>query len=161
MEFGKTNRLSTHAKPGVFLAMLLLGAWWATAAEPLAVPFDSQWRFVRAEMPQAPTPEFDDRAWETVTLPHTAHTEALVTGRGARQWQGICWYRKTFDLPFAVVRMPGCVPPPELVPPPATFNGSKSCGDRLLYLHAHNFFCPAGAGGSLLQSGAGYRFGRG
>jgi hypothetical protein len=34
-----------------------------------------------------------------VTLPHTAHTEALVTGRGVRQWQGICWYRKTFDLP--------------------------------------------------------------
>jgi beta-galactosidase len=99
MEFGKTNRLSTHAKPGVFLAMLLLGAWWATAAEPLAVPFDSQWRFVRADLPQAQTPQFDDQTWETVTLPHTAHVEALVTGPGTRQWQGICWYRKTFESP--------------------------------------------------------------
>ncbi len=34
-----------------------------------------------------------------MTLPHTAHVEALVTGLGTRQWQGICWYRKTFELP--------------------------------------------------------------
>lgn len=91
--------MSTHAIPGVFLAMLLLGAWWATAAEPLAVPFDSQWRFVRADLPQAQTPQFDDQTWETVTLPHTAHVEALVTGPSTRQWQGICWYRKTFESP--------------------------------------------------------------
>ena len=77
-------------------ALLLGGALWASAA---SIPFDSQWRFVRADVPQAQAPEFDDRAWETVTLPHTAHTEALVTSQGARQWQGICWYRKTFDLP--------------------------------------------------------------
>jgi beta-galactosidase len=67
--------------------------------ESASIPFDRQWRFVRADLPQAQTPTFDDQTWETVTLPHTAHTEALVTGRGARQWQGICWYRKTFDPP--------------------------------------------------------------
>jgi beta-galactosidase len=83
----------------LFAALLFSGALYARATEFASIPFDSQWRFVRAEVPQAQTPEFDDRAWETVTLPHTAHTEALVTGRGARQWQGICWYRKTFDLP--------------------------------------------------------------
>ncbi len=80
-------------------ARLLLGALSVKAMEPAAVPFDRQWRFVRADVQQAQTPGFDDRAWEMVTLPHTARTEALVTGRGARQWQGICWYRKTFDLP--------------------------------------------------------------
>jgi hypothetical protein len=80
-------------------ALLLGGAMSIGAAEPASVPFDSQRRFVRADLPQAQTPEFEDRAWETVTLPHTAHTEALVTGQGARQWQGICGYRKTFDLP--------------------------------------------------------------
>ncbi|MFZ0826336.1 MAG: glycoside hydrolase family 2 TIM barrel-domain containing protein [Verrucomicrobiia bacterium] len=79
------------------LAGLLLGGAWC--ANAVTVPFDSQWRFLRADVPQAQAPEFDDRSWETVTLPHTAHTEALVTGGDARQWQGICWYRKTFDLP--------------------------------------------------------------
>lgn len=67
--------------------------------ESASIPFDSQWRFIRAEVPQAPAPAFDDQTWETVTLPHTAHVEALVTGPGTRQWQGICWYRKTFELP--------------------------------------------------------------
>ena len=63
------------------------------------MPFDAQWRFIRADVPQAQIPQFDDRTWETVTLPHTAHVEALVTGPSARQWQGICWYRKAFELP--------------------------------------------------------------
>jgi beta-galactosidase len=83
----------------LFAVLLFSGAWYAHAMESASIPFDSQWRFVRADLPPAQTPAFDDAAWETVTLPHTAHTEALVTGRGARQWQGICWYRKMFDLP--------------------------------------------------------------
>ena len=88
-----------HSRRWLFAALLFSGALYVRATESASIPFDVQWRFVRAEVPQAQTPEFDDRAWETVTLPHTAHTEALVTGRSARQWQGICWYRKTFDLP--------------------------------------------------------------
>ena len=84
-----------------FAVLLCIGAICLSAAEPAAIPFDTQWRFIQGDVPNAQTPEFDDRAWETVTLPHTAHVEALVTGSGARQWQGICWYRKTFSLPNA------------------------------------------------------------
>jgi beta-galactosidase len=83
----------------LFVAMFLVAAGWAQAAQPSAVPFCSQWRFVRADDPQAQQPQFNDRKWETVTLPHTAHTEPLVAGQNARQWQGVCWYRKAFDLP--------------------------------------------------------------
>ncbi len=83
-------------QPRLLAVLLLGGALYASAA---SIPFNSQWRFVRADVPQAQAPEFDDRAWEAVTLPHTAHIEALVAGGSARQWQGICWYRKTFDLP--------------------------------------------------------------
>jgi beta-galactosidase len=61
--------------------------------------FCDDWRFIRADAPQAQSPEFDDSAWETVTLPHTARIEALPAGKNAPQWQGVCWYRKTFDLP--------------------------------------------------------------
>ena len=88
-----------HSRRWLFAVLLFSGAWYTHAMESASIPFDRQWRFARVDVPQAQTPGFDDRAWETVTLPHTARIEALVTGRGARQWQGICWYRKTFDLP--------------------------------------------------------------
>jgi beta-galactosidase len=93
------HQFKRHCRRWLLAALLLGGAWCVRATESTSMLFDSQWRFIRAEVPPAQLPEFDDRAWETVTLPHTAHTEALVTGQGARQWQGICWYRKTFDLP--------------------------------------------------------------
>ena len=68
-------------------------------AESQVEPFNNQWRFNRSDEPGAQAPQFDDRAWAAVTLPHTAHVEALVTGGSDHQWQGVCWYRKTFELP--------------------------------------------------------------
>jgi beta-galactosidase len=88
-----------HLRRWVWAAWLLASAISAGAGGSRAVPFDDQWRFSRADDPQATQPEFDDRTWEPVNLPHTARVEALVTGGRARQWQGICWYRKTFELP--------------------------------------------------------------
>jgi len=80
-------------------AFIGLVAMSAVAAEPLAGDFCQNWRFLRADEAGATTPSFDDSKWDTVTLPHTAHIEALVAGKNNPQWQGICWYRKTFDLP--------------------------------------------------------------
>lgn len=64
--------------------------------------FCTGWRFLRDDAPEARSQDFDDRSWETVTLPHTPRLEALPAGKNSPQWQGVCWYRKTFYLPGAV-----------------------------------------------------------
>lgn len=65
----------------------------------VTLPFSDGWLFQRADEPLARTVVFDDSKWESVTLPHTARIEALVAGKDHPQWQGFCWYRKTFELP--------------------------------------------------------------
>jgi beta-galactosidase len=66
------------------------------------MPLDRGWRFVRADPEGAHHPDFDDGDWSAATLPHTARVEALVTGEPGSdtyQWQGICWYRRSIDVP--------------------------------------------------------------
>lgn len=80
---------------------LVINLFAAFALTTHAAALDTGWRFLRADAPDAATPQFNDRAWESVTLPHTARIEALVAGKEAPQWQGLCWYRKQFAVPAA------------------------------------------------------------
>jgi len=69
-----------------------------------AAPFEEQgksafndgWRFHLGDQKGAELVEFDDQQWESVSLPHNAHNEPLLVNH---QWQGICWYRKQFEIP--------------------------------------------------------------
>jgi beta-galactosidase len=92
VDLPKINRLC-------FLLPVILASFWMGAAAAEELTFDTGWRFIREDVAQAQSTNFDDHAWQAVTLPHTAHIEPPADGRGPRQWQGICWYRKTFEMP--------------------------------------------------------------
>ncbi len=60
--------------------------------------FNDAWEF-QIDSSGLASPEYfenkpDNNAWEEVSLPHSAHLEPLVVNQ---QWQGNCWYRKTFS----------------------------------------------------------------
>ena len=95
-----TLRYPPHmSKPRLFCVLLTLLVSVTLSAHAETLPFSDYWRFLRADEPQAATPAFDDAKWEAVTLPHTARIEALVAGKDNPQWQGLCWYRKSFEVP--------------------------------------------------------------
>jgi beta-galactosidase len=87
----------------------LLGAMGASeraAGERLTLSFNPDWKFLQADPDGAQRPDFDDRAWATVSAPHTYNDVDTfdnwsVTGhRGEQnQWGGRTWYRKTFTAP--------------------------------------------------------------
>ncbi|MFR9591923.1 MAG: glycoside hydrolase family 2 TIM barrel-domain containing protein [Rikenellaceae bacterium] len=80
----------------IIIAVVLL-ATLPTQAREL---FNSDWRFHRIDdttenQTKFSDTEFDASSWESVALPHTANIEPLTVND---QWQGICWYRKSFDI---------------------------------------------------------------
>ncbi len=68
------------------------------------IDFNHDWKFMRIDSSGPNTgQEFQietildspDSGWQQVILPHTPRLEPLVVND---QWQGICWYRKHFNL---------------------------------------------------------------
>src|SRR5262245_17316862 len=87
------------------LALLFLSAR-LNATERLTLNFNPDWKFIRSDPSGASDPAFDDRAWTTVSTPHTFNDVdtfddwSLLNHRGEQnQWGGRTWYRKTFTLP--------------------------------------------------------------
>jgi len=67
--------------------------------------FNSDWRFIRQDVPGAEVPSFDDSQWETVSTPHTFNDvdsfRVIIDHSGGDRgtYKGISWYRKHFKLP--------------------------------------------------------------
>jgi len=63
--------------------------------------FNDEWQFFRCDSVAEPISNsysletFDDSKWLSVTLPHTPRIEPVIVND---QWQGECWYRKSFVL---------------------------------------------------------------
>lgn len=105
------------------LVMVSPRALAATAPKPAdgyrrEMPFDDAWRFMRADMPGAHDPRFDDRSWTLVDLPHDWSIEDLPgSPRTTAPWvaPAAIWSdpaparREMFDIG---------VPPPSLNGPP-------------------------------------------
>ena len=101
----KTRRL------GPRILALLVCASSATAA-PFVLPatprraydIDAGWKFIKKDMAGAEAVTFEDRAWETVSTPHTYNDvdtfdEIITRGGEKSQYMGPAWYRKPFVLP--------------------------------------------------------------
>lgn len=78
---------------------ILLVAFFAATANGLSTQnFNADWKFTKLKDTTIndagfQSRMFNDAGWSKVSLPHTANIEPLVVNN---QWQGICWYRKSF-----------------------------------------------------------------
>jgi beta-galactosidase len=85
----------------VFVALCLAAA----SAGRTTLPFDSNWRFLKADASGAEAPGFDDSGWRTVEVPHDWAIEGPfdernpTRGAGAFLPAGIGWYRRHFIAP--------------------------------------------------------------
>ena len=89
-------------KTGFFVIVLCFSHVWASEV----VSFNKDWKFTRLPVgpdekilevaPGFAMTDFNDSVWESVSLPHTARIEPQIVND---MWQGICWYRKKFNVP--------------------------------------------------------------
>lgn len=72
------------------------------ATHRVDVNMDDGWRFIRADVPGAQEPGFDDAAWTFLSLPHTWNNLDGEDGR-TNYYRGPGWYRKHFIVDSAYV----------------------------------------------------------
>jgi beta-galactosidase len=71
----------------------------------ITTSFDLDWRFLKADVPVAEQPTFDDAPWRTLSVPHDWSIEGPydqnnpTSHGGGYLPSGIGWYRKHFTLP--------------------------------------------------------------
>ena len=89
----------------VTLAALLTPFRSAGAQARATLPFDADWRFLKADAPRAEKPDFDDAAWRALSVPHDWSIEGPFDpanptgGAGGFLPAGVGWYRKHFVIP--------------------------------------------------------------
>jgi beta-galactosidase len=100
---GQWVRCMTYRMMALLLMMIALGVsfvlpWHATARDGrVQVSINDAWRFFGGEVEGAQNPEFDDSAWQRVSLPHTWNA-ADAFNKEVRYRQGIGWYRRSLPI---------------------------------------------------------------
>jgi len=90
---GFANLLKRAALP-LLLVVLLAAHSAAIASAPRSeTVLSADWRFIRADVPDAQSPSFDDSKWTAVTVPHTFNA---ADGEQPDYYRGPAWYRRPF-----------------------------------------------------------------
>ena len=97
-------------------------AWMAVAQQRTETLLEKGWKFMKGDVADAMKPDFDDKQWEAVTVPHdwaiygpfdrshdlqevavTQNLETAASGKtgrtGGLPYVGVGWYRTTFEAP--------------------------------------------------------------
>ncbi len=61
--------------------------------------FNPQWKLALGDIKGAEKPGFDDRDWETISLPHATNEDEAFKVGIKQMTDTVAWYRKTFRLP--------------------------------------------------------------
>ena len=77
------------------LLILVLGA---SAAERKKLNFNGGWRLAVGDIAEAQRPDYDDAAWQRVTLPYAFNGDEAFRKDIVNLTDTVCWYRKTFLL---------------------------------------------------------------
>ncbi len=89
----------------IALAVLTACSPALAATGRVTTPFDTGWRFLKADARGAEQPGFKDGAWRALSVPHDwsiegPYDEGNPAGRGGGYLPaGVGWYRKQFTLP--------------------------------------------------------------
>lgn len=92
------------------LIFLLAGFFPASSSSRVVRPLNDGWKFCLSDDSTAIRPDFDDKDWRTLTLPHDWAFENGYSADGAQRANGgyacggIGWYRRTFSLTEAECR---------------------------------------------------------
>ncbi len=68
------------------------------AKKATKIDFNQNWAFVKSNVERIVDFEKENKAMETVLLPHTWNAHDMVVGSNA-PYEGVAWYRKTFATP--------------------------------------------------------------
>ena len=82
----------------LFLLLLLFVAQAALAIERKKINFNAEWRLEIGDIAGAEKLDFDDSAWQTVTLPFAFNGHEAFKKDIVDLTDTICWYRKSFIL---------------------------------------------------------------
>ena len=84
-------------KKVLFFLMLMLTVCMQ-AAERQKLNFNADWRLAVGDFAEAMKPEFDDGAWQRVTLPYSFNGDEAFRKDIVDLTDTICWYRKEFRV---------------------------------------------------------------
>jgi len=70
----------------------------ASAVERKKLNFNNDWRLQVGDVAEAARPDYDDAAWQRVTLPYAFNGDEAFRKDIVDLTDTVCWYRKTFTL---------------------------------------------------------------